>query len=151
MNWLTGRDPNDCGRTRVEIYREKQEKYTQAFEHKVKAFAAALKRAVDENPTITVKEQRQIYDDWVSQNYKTYNNLVQAAYIDWVTTGRKEELEYYFSIVDNDSAMSRVEASKVCLSLPFQTRHILSFLGRNPCATRLSALRMGLASTTRSS
>jgi hypothetical protein len=42
-----------------------------------------------------------------------YNNHVQAAYMDWVTLGKKEEVEYYFAIVDNDSAMSRVEASKV--------------------------------------
>jgi hypothetical protein len=33
--------------------------------------------------------------------------------MDWVTIGKKEETEYWFSIVDNDSAMSRVEASKV--------------------------------------
>jgi len=33
--------------------------------------------------------------------------------MDWVTTGKKEEVEYYFAVVDNESAMSRVEASKV--------------------------------------
>ena len=32
--------------------------------------------------------------------------------MDWVTLGKKE-IECYFAIVDNDSAMSRVEASKV--------------------------------------
>ena len=113
MGWLTGRDPNDGGNTRVEVYREKQERYTQAFERKVTAFAAALKRSIDENPTKTATEQRDVYNMWVAENQKTYNNLVQAAYMDWVTMGRKEELEYYFSIVDHDSAMSRVEASKV--------------------------------------
>lgn len=31
----------------------------------------------------------------------------------FVTTGRKEEVEYYFVTVDKDSAMARAEASKV--------------------------------------
>lgn len=119
MTWLTSRDPNDTsGRTRVDAYREKQERYTAAFERKVIAYSEALKRATTENPTKTPKEQREIYDQWVAENYRTYNNLVQAAYMDWVTMGKKEEVEYYFSIIDNDSAMSRVETSKVCLRRP---------------------------------
>ena len=129
MEWLTGRDPNDGGRTRVEIYREKQERYTDAFERKARAFGDALRRATDENPTKTPKEQREAYHEWVAENYKTYNNLVQAAYMDWVTMGRKEELEYYFSIVDNDSAMSRVEASKVRSPLLLRAQPVLSISG----------------------
>ena len=121
MDWLTGRDPNYGGRTRVEIYREEQERYTDAFECKAKVFGDVLKRVTDENSMKTPKEQREAYHEWVAVNYKTYNNLVQAAYMDWVTMGRKDELEYYFSIVDNDSAMSRVEASKVRFPLTFQT------------------------------
>ena len=33
--------------------------------------------------------------------------------MDWVATGKKEEAEYYFTIVDNESVMSRVEANRV--------------------------------------
>lgn len=32
-----------------------------------------------------------------------------------VTLGKKEEVEYWFSIVDCDSAMARVEASKASI------------------------------------
>ena len=53
------------------------------------------------------------HDKWAGENQKTYNNPIQAAYMDWVTLGKKEEVECYFATVDNDSAMSRVEASKV--------------------------------------
>jgi hypothetical protein len=149
MQWLVGRDPNDCGRTRVDVYREKQEKYTDAFERKVRAFSEALKRAIAENPTMTPQEQRDVYEGWVSENYKTYNNFVQAAYMDWVTMGRKEEVEYYFSIVDNDTAMSRVETSKVGVSSSLRLGPILRFLCRNPCAIRSSPPRTDLPSTTR--
>lgn len=110
MNWLTFRDPENHNKTRVDSYREKQAEYTKAFEHKTKAFREALERIPKDK---TVAQRRQEYDEWVAENYKTYNNLIQAAYMDWVTMGKKEEVEYYFSIVDNDSAMARVEASKV--------------------------------------
>jgi hypothetical protein len=110
MNWLTFRDPNNKNKTRVELYREKQFEYTDAFERKTKAFRAALDSVSKDK---TVSAQREEYDKWVAENYKSYNNLIQAAYMDWVTMGKKEEVEYYFSIVDNDSAMARVEASKV--------------------------------------
>jgi hypothetical protein len=128
MDWLTNRDSNEGHRTRIDIYREKQENYTAAFERKAMVFSDALSRAIAENPRKTPQEQRDIYDKWVGEHRKTYNNLVQAAYMDWVTMGKKEEVEYYFSIVDNDSAMSRVEASKVCFSF-FQPGPILSVFG----------------------
>ena len=111
MQYLVGRDPENPTKTRVDLYREKQTHYTDAVERKTKAFNEALRVAT--NSEAGVEKQRAAYDKWVSENYKTYNNLVQAAYMDWVTMGKKEEVEYYFAIVDNDSAMSRVEASKV--------------------------------------
>jgi hypothetical protein len=113
LKWLLEKDPNDKTKSRIDVYREKQERYTEAFERKTKAFNDALKRAVEDPRNDTIEKQRAEYDVWVSENQKTYNNFVQAAYMDWVTTGRKEEVEYYFAIVDNDSAMARVEASKV--------------------------------------
>jgi len=99
--------------THIDVYRVKQERYTEAFERKTRAFNDALKQAMENPLNDTNEKQRAQYDTWVSENQKTYNNYVQAAYMDWVTTGRKEEVEYYFAIVDNDSAMARVEASKV--------------------------------------
>jgi hypothetical protein len=114
MDWLTSpANPNSLD-TRIDRYRDKQSKYTDAFERKVKAFDDALDRAMKDPANNTVPRQREAYEKWVAENQKTYNNNVQAAYMDWVTLGKKEEVEYYFAIVDNDSAMARVEASKVC-------------------------------------
>ena len=110
MSWLTTPAVPNSAQTRIDVYRDKQTAYTDAFERKVKAFDDALERAMKESPN----NPRAAYDKWVSENHKTYNNHVQAAYMDWVTLGKKEEVEYYFAIVDNDSAMARVEASKVC-------------------------------------
>lgn len=118
MDWLTGRDPGGGGKTRVEIYREKQENYAEALKYKDKEFAVALKRAMAD--TSDIIEGRAAFEMWVLGNQNSYDNLVQAAYMDWVTTGRKEELESHFSIVDNDSVMSRIEASKVYSLLLFQ-------------------------------
>jgi len=113
MNWLTAPAGPNTDKTRIDLYRDKQTKYTDAFERKIKAFDDALDRAMKDPANNTVSLQRAAYDKWVGENHKTYNNHVQAAYMDWVTLGKKEEVEYYFAIVDNDSAMSRVEASKV--------------------------------------
>jgi hypothetical protein len=113
MKWLTFRDPDHQNKTRVDVYREKQAEFTKAFERKAEAYDDALTRASQDNLNTDTKKQREAYDKWVEKNHKTYSALVQAAYMDWVTMGKKEEVEYYFSIVDNDSAMSRVEASKV--------------------------------------
>lgn len=113
MTWLTG-DDEQTGRPRIDIYVEKQEKYTKAVDAKTKAFDVALARAKTDPANKTVAQQRAAYDIWVSENTRTYRNFIQAAYMDWVIAGKKEAVEYYFSIVDNDTAMARVENSKVC-------------------------------------
>ncbi|KAF9647947.1 hypothetical protein BDM02DRAFT_3187569 [Thelephora ganbajun] len=112
MEWLLAKDPDHPKQSRIDLYKEKQTEYTDAFERKIRAFNDALERVMADPRHPTLKEQREAYDTWVQENQKTYNNHIQAAYMDWVTTGKKEEVEYYFAIVDNDSAMSRVEASK---------------------------------------
>jgi hypothetical protein len=117
MDWLTGEDPKRPGKTRIDNYREKQAAYTAACEKKTKEFNDELAR-VSAQTSWTVQRQREEYDRWVAENAKTYRNFMQAAYMDWVTIGKKEETEYWFSVVDNDSAMSRVEASKVMLPKP---------------------------------
>jgi hypothetical protein len=73
--------------------------------------------------------QRAAYDLWVSEHEKTYNDLVQSAYMDWVSIGKKQEVEYWFAIVDNESAMARVEDSKV--GNPFNA--LRSFLKHQWC------------------
>lgn len=100
----------------MDVYRQKQDSYTKAFERKTKAFQEKL----DSIPKgLSQVDRRREFDSWVASNYKAYNNAIQAAYMDWVTMGKKEEVEFYFSIVDNDSAMARVEASKVIYLIPF--------------------------------
>ncbi|KAF9009609.1 hypothetical protein BDQ17DRAFT_1323151 [Cyathus striatus] len=113
MDWLTC-CVNHYGRmvSRIDLYREKQNAYTKAFEDKTRAFRSALEWAKDDPRNVTNEQKRAAYDTWVSENQKSWRNMCQAAYMDWVTNGKKEETEYWFSIVDNDSAMSRVEASK---------------------------------------
>ncbi|KAG6809679.1 hypothetical protein H0H92_015193 [Tricholoma furcatifolium] len=112
MVWLTTRDAKHENKTRVEIYAEKQTAHTKAVEAKVKAFDDALKRAMDDPLNTSIASRRAAYDMWVAENSRTYRNSVQAAYMDWVVNGNKEEVEYWFSIVDRQSAMSRIEASK---------------------------------------
>ena len=113
MEWLISKDPSNPQRTRIETYKIKQDEYTKAFERKLKEFHKALETILVDPRYPTLKDREEAYDLWVQENQKTYNNLIQAAYMEWVTIGRKEEVEYYFAIVDNESAMSRVENSKV--------------------------------------
>lgn len=148
MNWLTSLVPGDSGKTQVEMYGQKQEKYNEALQRKARAFEDAFKQATTEGSDSM--KQRVIYEKWVSENQTTYENLVQAAYMEWVTIGRKAEVESYFSVVNIDSPMSRIEASKVRLLLLFQPRPVLSIFERHPCAISLSVLQTGLASATRS-
>jgi hypothetical protein len=114
MKWLLTQDPG-TGKTHIQNYVEKQKAYNEAFEKKVKDFDAALQKAKDDPANTTVDLQRAAYDQFVAENVRIYRALVQAAYMDWVVVGKKEEVEYWFAVVDHDSILSRVEASKVSL------------------------------------
>jgi len=98
--------------TLVELYTQKEEAYTKAVEQKNRAFNEALEVATKAPGNRTVKQQREAFDKWVQENAKTWRARVQAAYMDWVITGKKEEVEYWFAVVDQDSALARVEKSK---------------------------------------
>ena len=117
MTWLTAENPATPGKTHVDIYVEKQRAYTQAVEAKVAAFSDALKRAHNDPLNLTRSSKLEAYNRWVNEHARTYRNSMQAAYMDWVVSGKKEEVEYHFAIVDVDSAMARVEASKVSVWL----------------------------------
>jgi len=149
MDWLLEKDPEHPSQTHIDLYKEKQSEYTDAFERKIKAFNDALDRITQDPRFPTTKDQREAYDRWVQENQKTYNNHVQAAYMDWVTTGKKEEVEYYFAVVDNESAMSRVEASKVSAISRERAPGSHAWY-RKQCAMRSSATPMVLRNTTRS-
>ncbi|KAG6908104.1 hypothetical protein DXG01_006142 [Tephrocybe rancida] len=117
MEWLTFADPANKGKTRIDVYTEKQRDYTNVVEQKTKAFNDALQLVKDDPRNNTIPLQRAAYDVWVSEHARTFRNLMQGAYMDWVVSGKKEEVEYWFSIVDRDSAMARVEASKSAMRM----------------------------------
>ena len=113
MEWLLTEDIRNPGKTYLDSYIEKQKKYTEAEERKIKIFDAAYQRAINDPANKTVAQQRAAYDKWISENARKIRNDVEGAYKDWVIHGRKEAVEYWFAVVDNDSAMARVEQSKV--------------------------------------
>jgi hypothetical protein len=111
MKWLLSQDPG-TGKTHIQNYVEKQKAYNAAFEKKVKDFDAALQKARDDPANTTAELQRAAYDKFVAENVRVYRAMVQAAYMDWVVVGKKEEVEYWFAVV---TILSRVEDSKASL------------------------------------
>jgi hypothetical protein len=114
---LSAEAPHKTGLSVVELYAKKQAIYTKAVAEKNQAFRDALQHAQQSPVNKTTEQVVEAYEAWVQQNATTYRSYVQAAYMDWVITGRKEEVEYWFAVVDQDSALSLVERSKV--------RHVL--------------------------
>ncbi|KIK61764.1 hypothetical protein GYMLUDRAFT_996854 [Collybiopsis luxurians FD-317 M1] len=112
MALLSAEVPNKDGHTLVELYTIKQRAYTDAVSAKTKAFDDAMIIAQKDPANKTGEQVRAAYDRWVQENSRAYRNSVQAAYMDWVIMGKKEEVEYWFSVVDQDSALARVEQSK---------------------------------------
>ncbi|KAJ7726021.1 hypothetical protein DFH07DRAFT_246439 [Mycena maculata] len=112
MAILSSEVPNRDGHTLVELYTLKQKAYTDAVTAKTRAFDEANKIAQKDPSNKTSEAVRAAYDRWVQENSRAYRNAVQAAYMDWVIMGKKEEVEYWFSVVDQDSALARVEQSK---------------------------------------
>ncbi|KAJ6449890.1 hypothetical protein C8R45DRAFT_1128617 [Mycena sanguinolenta] len=112
MTILSSEVPNKGGHMLVELYTLKQKAYTDAVTEKTRAFDEAMKIAQKDPSNKTSEDIRTAYDRWVQENSRAYRNSVQAAYMDWVIMGKKEEVEYWFSVVDQDSALARVEQSK---------------------------------------
>ncbi|KAJ7912201.1 hypothetical protein B0H13DRAFT_1875133 [Mycena leptocephala] len=112
MAILSSEVPNKDGHSLVELYTVKQKAYTDAVSAKTRAFDEAMKIAQKDPSNKTSEEVRAAYDRWVQENARAYRNAVQASYMDWVIMGKKEEVEYWFSVVDQDSALARVEQSK---------------------------------------
>lgn len=113
MDWLLSEDPRRPGKTYLEAYIEKQKTYTDAEERRIKKFDNAYNRIMNDPFLKTLAERRAAYERWVNEHGRSLRNDVEGAYKDWVIHGRKEAVEYWFAVVDNDSAMARVEQSKV--------------------------------------
>ena len=131
----------------VELYNKKQIAYTTVCSEKAKAFAEALEKAKASSSSNAVAQEH--YEQWVQENAQLWRHKMQAAYMDWVITGRKQEVEYWFSIVDQDSAMARVEASKVrlriCLWMLLLADAVLAVC-RKQCAPMWSKTSMAVTS-----
>ncbi|KAF9649295.1 hypothetical protein BDM02DRAFT_3186460 [Thelephora ganbajun] len=115
--WLAEEVPNFTGMTRVDVYREKSDKYADAIERAAKAYDDALER-IKKNPKAkhpTTATTRDEYSQWVNKNHKKLDNMIQAAWMDLVTNGNKDEVESKFAIVDVQSAMAAVEGSKATM------------------------------------
>lgn len=117
MEWLLAEDERNPGKSHLDSYISKQRLYTEAEARRNNRLNDALRQATTDPLNKTVSQQRAAYDKWVSANARSLRNDVEGAYKDWVIHGRKEQVEYWFAVVDNDSAMSRVEQSKVRTSI----------------------------------
>lgn len=124
MEWLLTEDRRNEGKTHLESYIEKQKLYAEAERLKIREFDNAYKEVIKDPLLKTTSEKRAAYDKWVHENARTLRNSVEGAYKDWVIHGRKEAVEYWFAVVDNESAMSRVEQSKVLLSSSCDIRKV---------------------------
>ncbi|KAK3711832.1 hypothetical protein LTR37_009350 [Vermiconidia calcicola] len=119
MRYLTTVD-SDTGLTKVDLYIQKQAAWAHSQDAWDKAKINARKDATSRLPKDVVG-QNQDFDDWNQANYRKFKFAVQGRYIDWVTKGYKFEVEQNFKltkrkgIVDVDSIMARVEASKESL------------------------------------
>jgi hypothetical protein len=114
IKYLTGQDPS-TGKKRIDCYVEKQAAYVSAVERKVKAFNDALERATHDPENTTIALQRAAYDKFIFENSRAYRRHVQAAFMDLVSNGKKQEVEYWFSAVHHQNALARIQASKVGL------------------------------------
>ena len=115
MTYLSKPASKKGSRTVVELYTELQEVYTAAVSAKTKAFRVAREHA-DANNEYDEEAANIEYNKWVDESAVAWRNRVQAAYMNWVVTGRKEEVEFWFAVVDQETAMSRIELSKVHFS-----------------------------------
>lgn len=132
-------------KTLVELYTDLQKEYTDAVSAKAHAFREAREQA-DATHGKDAEEADAAFKGWLDENARAWRNRVQAAYMNWVVTGKKEEVEFWFAVVDKDTAMSRIEMSKVRqFSSFFSNSGAYSFPGNyavGSCAGRRRFLRI---------
>ncbi|KAL1610520.1 hypothetical protein SLS60_002189 [Paraconiothyrium brasiliense] len=111
--------PPGSKQTVVEIYRDKQLAWAKQRSAWDTAKIEVAKRAEHLFPPESgedfIGKQKQYINEWNQENYYTYKASMQAAWMDWVVNGQKYNVEYNFGMIDIDSIMSRIEASKESL------------------------------------
>jgi len=116
MTYLSTPINKGGSKTTVELYTELQAAYSTVVSAKAQAFREAREYA-DASHGKDIEAANAAFSAWLDENAFAWRNRVQAAYMNWVVTGRKEEVEFWFAIVDQETAMSRIELSKVGRSL----------------------------------
>ena len=112
--------------TIVELYTELQKAYSEVVAQRAHAFREARDYA-DISHGKDVEAADAAFAAWLEENAFAWRNRVQAAYMNWVVSGKKEEVEFWFAIVDQETAMSRIELSKVRRpSLWYLIHHLIS-------------------------
>ncbi|KAF5678616.1 hypothetical protein FHETE_1168 [Fusarium heterosporum] len=118
MEYLKQRVPGTT-QTVVEVYRDKELMWAKERSAWDKAKIEAAQRAEKLYPpgssTDFIAKQKQYFNDWNQENYYAFKASVQAAWMDWVVNGSKYDVDFNFGMVDVDSIMSRIEASKESL------------------------------------
>ncbi|KAF9773229.1 hypothetical protein IL306_009002 [Fusarium sp. DS 682] len=101
-------------KTIAEVYYEKEMKWAKLQQEWEEAKIKAAKDAEDAFRKGTedyIEKRRKCFDDWTKTKGQSYRSVVQAAWMDWVVSGKKVEVEFAFGVGQMDS-IARVEASK---------------------------------------
>ncbi|KJA15883.1 hypothetical protein HYPSUDRAFT_47938, partial [Hypholoma sublateritium FD-334 SS-4] len=106
MEFLSAPAREMDSKSNVEVYTEHQAKYTAAVAKKDEAYRHALERARREERDHPELSQK-MYSDWVKENAPFWRSHIQEAYINWIKMGKKEEVEYWFATIGQDSDVSR--------------------------------------------
>lgn len=113
MEWLLTEDEDNHGKNHLQTYIEKRSLYIEAEDRKIKVFQEAYRRSIDELSTTSFEKQREAYNNWLKDNARDLRKDVEAAYEDWIINGRKEAVEHWFTLVDDESAFGFVQKPKV--------------------------------------
>lgn len=113
MEWLLTEDEGNTGQTHLQTYIEKRSLYIEAEDRKIQVFQEAYRNAIGDLSTASIEKQREAYNSWLRFNARDLRNDVEAAYEDWIINGRKQAVEHWFALVDDESALGFVQKSKV--------------------------------------
>lgn len=101
-------------KTIMEVYRDKEMTWNKQREiwegEKLKAIREAQEAFEDGTKDYAEKRQKYV-ENWFKRDGNSYKNAIQAAWMDWVDTGKKYSVEFAFGMFQLDS-MALVEGSK---------------------------------------
>lgn len=122
-------------KTRINLYLEKRTAHEESIKHKEDLFKKALEMSKADPRNESPQDQEASYHHWVAENHKRLHAAIQTAYMDWVTTANKTDVEYYLGHVDPDlnKAIKKVLESQVnsfFASFPTMITYCTSFYRR---------------------